>query len=82
MFVGIELDGYPHVNGLGGIGVSQKMRITRVRVVIQDASVQYVTDAGDRIPVTLPRGTVLELPTDWIYNGVPSERINTNDLLE
>ena len=60
----------------------QKLRITRVRVVIQDASVQYETDGGQRIPVTLPRGTVLELPTDWIYNGVQSERINTNDLLE
>ena len=61
--------------------MSQKVRITRVRVVIQDTSVQFETDGGYKIPVTLPRGTVLELPTDWIYDGVPSEWINTNDLL-
>ena len=41
-----------------------------------DTLIEYDSPGGQRIGVTLPAGTILQLPIGWIYNGVPSSHIS------
>lgn len=54
------------------------MAKTTTVYLMADTRVEYDTQGGQRIDVTLPKGTKLEVPTTWIYNGVPEEMISAN----
>jgi hypothetical protein len=54
-------------------------RVTTL-ILTEDTVAQFDAGGGQRSTVTLPKGFIFEIPTDWVYNSIPETAIRVKDL--
>lgn len=55
--------------------IVKRMKINTVIRLRQDTAVEFDTQGGSTVIVVLPKGTMIEIPSIWICDGVPRESI-------